>query len=219
MFNYDNVFFRFMSKVADVMIVSLLWLLFSIPVVTLGPSTSALYYTVHKVIKGGREYVWRSFWGEFKNHIKDSIICTVIVELLFALLLYDMYFFQKVLIQNPDGALGFLYYFFYILLFLEVIWGIYVFCYRARFEMGWRGSLLNGFKFFISNFGWSMLIVLGLIVCVIIVRDMPFFIFVLPALMALLCDFVMERVFRLVMTDEELLRERENDMDAKHFED
>ena len=44
-FNPENLFFRMLSGGVDVVGLSLLWVLFSIPVVTAGPAAAALYYT------------------------------------------------------------------------------------------------------------------------------------------------------------------------------
>ncbi len=40
-FNYDNDVWRFVGRLADMMILNLLWILFSLPIVTLGASTTA----------------------------------------------------------------------------------------------------------------------------------------------------------------------------------
>ena len=60
-FNYDNGFFRVVNKIVDGFWASILWFIFSLPVVTFGASTTAFYYTVHKSLRGNRGYVWRSF--------------------------------------------------------------------------------------------------------------------------------------------------------------
>ena len=44
MFDIDNPVWRFMGKVTDMFFLTCLWLLFSLPVVTIGASTCALYY-------------------------------------------------------------------------------------------------------------------------------------------------------------------------------
>ena len=43
-FNYDNPIWRFMGRLGDMIVLNLLWLVCSIPVVTIGASTTALYY-------------------------------------------------------------------------------------------------------------------------------------------------------------------------------
>ena len=43
LFNYDNPVWRFIGKFWDVLIVNILWIICSIPVVTIGASTTARY--------------------------------------------------------------------------------------------------------------------------------------------------------------------------------
>lgn len=204
MFSYDSPFFRFMSRAADVFIAGLLWIIFSVPVVTLGASTSALYHTVHKVIMGNKGYVFKDFWNSYRDHMKDSVICTMIFELLMSFLIYDVTFMKTLLEQNPDHPLGFLYYAFYIMLMIVLVWFVYVFCYRGRFEMGWKGSMINGARFMLASLGWGLLILVGIVVSITIVRDMPFFIFVMPTGNAVLWNYIMEKQYKRVVGEKAL---------------
>ena len=45
-FNPNNLFFQGCSKIFDLVVLSALWLALCLPVVTIGPATAALYYTV-----------------------------------------------------------------------------------------------------------------------------------------------------------------------------
>ena len=47
-FDLDAPLFRFLTRVADMVILSLLWLIGSLPLFTLGISSTALYYAVNK---------------------------------------------------------------------------------------------------------------------------------------------------------------------------
>ena len=69
-FNLDNKFFNVMNKVADGFFLCILWTVFSLPVFTLGAATTALYYVVHKSLRGNRGYVWKGFWYFFKSNFK-----------------------------------------------------------------------------------------------------------------------------------------------------
>lgn len=46
LFNYDNPIWRFIGKLADLMILNLLWIICSLPVFTIGASTTALYLSL-----------------------------------------------------------------------------------------------------------------------------------------------------------------------------
>ena len=43
LFDYDSKLFQLLLRVSDLVALSLLWLLCSLPVITIGASTSALY--------------------------------------------------------------------------------------------------------------------------------------------------------------------------------
>ena len=45
-FNMDNKFFTFMSRVADLIILNILCIVCCIPIVTIGPYISAMFYFV-----------------------------------------------------------------------------------------------------------------------------------------------------------------------------
>lgn len=64
--NINNPIMRGLSRVADCLFLSVLWLVFSLPVITIGASSTALYTTVYRYIRRGEGYLWRTFWEAFK---------------------------------------------------------------------------------------------------------------------------------------------------------
>ena len=61
-FNPDNDIWRFTAKLVDLFLLSVFWLVCSIPLFTIGPATSALYNTVVRCIRGNRRDSWTR-WG------------------------------------------------------------------------------------------------------------------------------------------------------------
>ena len=59
-FNYDSPFWSFMSRIADLVIVNILWLVFCIPVFTIGASTAAMYRVTLNLVRGEGGGVVRS---------------------------------------------------------------------------------------------------------------------------------------------------------------
>lgn len=72
-FNYDGPLMSGLGKVADLVILNLLTLLFCIPIVTIGASLTACHYVALK-IKRGEGYVFQNFWKSFKENLKQSTI-------------------------------------------------------------------------------------------------------------------------------------------------
>ena len=52
LFDPNSAFFRGMERVWTLVVLNVLWVLCSLPVVTIGPSTAALYQVLGKVIQG-----------------------------------------------------------------------------------------------------------------------------------------------------------------------
>ena len=50
--NYNNPFIKMLETIANMLIVTLLWFAFSLPLVTVIASSAALYHTTNKVIFG-----------------------------------------------------------------------------------------------------------------------------------------------------------------------
>lgn len=71
-FNIDSPFFRTMSLIGDMMLLNLMWLVTSLPLVTIGASTTALLYTGMKLAKGRDGYVVRNFWKAFCSNFGQA---------------------------------------------------------------------------------------------------------------------------------------------------
>ena len=56
----------FLTQVADVLLAGILWLVCSIPVVTIGASTAAMYQVLLNVLDGREDGVLRDFFGAFR---------------------------------------------------------------------------------------------------------------------------------------------------------
>jgi len=91
LFNYNNPVIVFMVKVANMIIVSLYWVLCCLPVVTVMPACAALYHTVNKVIFGNGNGVTRDFFNAFKDALKPGVALTVLMEAVGALVAFGIY--------------------------------------------------------------------------------------------------------------------------------
>ena len=67
-----------LSKIGDMFILNLIYILSCIPVITIGASTTALYYTTLKMAENKESYVWRDYCtrrlvgGRFRNAVRDG---------------------------------------------------------------------------------------------------------------------------------------------------
>ena len=86
----DSPFHRFMSSVADMMLLGLLWFFLSIFIIPLGAATTALFYVSTKRHTGKSSYIWREFWRSFAQNFIKATIINIIFLGLFLLLFFNM---------------------------------------------------------------------------------------------------------------------------------
>ncbi|MBO5371619.1 MAG: YesL family protein [Lachnospiraceae bacterium] len=212
-FSYDNKFFQIIGKLMDCFYISILWVFFSIPIVTIGASATAMYYAVNKVLRGNRSYVWRSFWGAFRSNFKQATIIWLVYMAVGILFGVDIYITHIFLLNGY--ALGILFYIFIILFIFLILWGVYLFSYTARFENSTKEILKNSGIIAIANLPKTILLFVILVVGVLLGMFVPFVIPLIPAVFTWAMSMVLESVFRKYMSKEDLEREKELDMESK----
>lgn len=72
-FSVDGPLYKFMSTLWDVIKLNVLWLLFSLPVVTIGASTVAVFCVTNKMSEDKEGYVGRQFLQAFKENWKQGV--------------------------------------------------------------------------------------------------------------------------------------------------
>ena len=82
LFNLDNPIWRFMGKLVDVFILTLLWAVCCIPIITIGPASTAVYYVTLKLVRDEESYTVRSFFKSFKENFKQGSVIGIIMTLL-----------------------------------------------------------------------------------------------------------------------------------------
>lgn len=71
-FSYESRFSRIMMQVAYSCYLNLLWFVCSIPIVTIGASTTALYYVACKIAKNEEGDLTQQFFRSFKANFKQA---------------------------------------------------------------------------------------------------------------------------------------------------
>lgn len=126
-FSSENKFFRAITFVGDFIFLNILFVLFSIPIVTIGASYTALYTVIKSRLKDEESYVFKDFLTSFKSNFKNStLIWTLVLITLIPLYLISSYF-----VNNMDNLIVIALYMFVLICFLFTL--IYVFPLQATF--------------------------------------------------------------------------------------
>ena len=206
-FNYDNKVTQALGKLFDLFYVSMLWILACIPIVTIGAATTALYYTVNKVVRHTRGYVWKDFWGAFRSNFKQSTIVWLIVLAASALMIFDTYVMWHV--AAAGQSYGKIYLFFTVVEMFVIMWAIYLFSYIARFENTTKAILKNAAIIAFANLPRTLLAFVILVLGALGIYLFTYFIVILPGVCAWLMSYPLEKVFRKYMSEEERKAEDE----------
>lgn len=100
LFDVDGPLMQWLSKVADLMILSLLALIFCIPVITVGASLTALYYMALKIVRDEQVSIFKGFMKSFKQNFRQATIIWLIQVVVMAVLVLDYF----ILYKNPEMA-------------------------------------------------------------------------------------------------------------------
>ncbi len=77
-FSTESAFYKFISRLWDVIVLNFMWLLFSLPIVTIGASTVAAFTVALKMVDDEEGYIAKSFLKAFKDNIKQGMILGLI---------------------------------------------------------------------------------------------------------------------------------------------
>lgn len=101
-FNPENRFWSFIDKIVNLCLLGILWTLFSLPVVTAGASTTALFGYTLPLTEDEEGYVWQTFIRTFRKHFVKSTVFWIGILAGEGFLVYDLY---CCLHLNVPGAL------------------------------------------------------------------------------------------------------------------
>lgn len=195
----DNPILQGIGKIADFVILNLLWLVCSLPIITIGASTTALYSVTLKLVKNEEGYIAKGFLKAFKENFKQSTLMWLLFMLLGFILIVD--FSSLKLMPANFGA--FLRVLFLVMGGTLIGTATYAFSLQARFENTIRNTLKNALILVFAKLPYTLLILLltvGPVFATILTPrtlmvGILIWIFVGVTLVAYLNSFLLRRVF------------------------
>ena len=193
---YDNLFFTILGKIMEVMYVGILWIIFSIPIVTIGASSTALYYTVHKVVFKNESYIFSTFTSSFKSNFKDATIKWGLGISLIAFLSVDIIIVRS--FAESGSIIAAMIYPLLIILVFVVMCIFSVLSYSARFDDSIKASIYKSAVLVANNLGWMIFLLIILFMALYIIRFLVFFTILLPGAYCCLIHYVFEHIYKKI---------------------
>ena len=194
-FSSDSVYSRFMNKLGDLILLSLLWVVCSLPLVTMGTATCAAYYTAAKVIRHRNGYVSQEFFRSFKQNFRTSIGLNIMYLLLAVMLVFNLFYFN-----GGKTELNFYMRCVYIaigIMLLGVMLNTYILL--SRFKLGTGKLFIMAFVITFGHLPTTLLLVAACVAVVVLVYLVPWAVFILPGLAFWCATFPAERLMRKYM--------------------
>ena len=199
-FNMDNPIFSVLGKICDMLFLSMAFIFLCLPIITIGPASTALYYTVVKVIRRERGYVFKEFFKSFKLNFKRASIVGIILTIVFVILGFDLLYAYGMTV--PDSSSGSVMMGVFIgITFLTISFSIYVFPILSRFDMTIKQLIKAAVFMSMRHLHFTILMIIVNALALIIIYFFFPFIFIAPAVVVLVNSFMMELVFKKYMPE------------------
>lgn len=191
-FSLDGSFNKYGSLLADTIILSLLWLFFSLPIVTIGASTSAMYYVATRRISEREGYMTSDFWSAFKSNFVRSTVLWLMVLVLAIVLVFNV---------SVAGALGNMA---RIVVPAQIVIAIqlivictFMFPMTSRFDMTIKHTIKS--SFFMANrhlFTSIICVALLLLLVIVAIYFLPPLLLLIPGIYAMISSMLIMRIFK-----------------------
>lgn len=206
-FSLDGPVMSFLTKVTEILTLSVLWIVFSVPLVTMGASTAALYTMTLRMVRGEEGKIAAGFVRAFKDNFKQSTVIHLILVVLAAMI----YVYSKVVNAMPEQfqmVFQVASTIFFLLWVMEVL---FVYPVQARFDNTLGNIMKNAWLMAASNVPVLIgtVIISGLPLWTILlntslfISTLPLWIFAAPGLLAWLNSFLFQKAFKIYIPEEE----------------
>lgn len=214
-FALDGPLLRCFDKLGKLILVSVLWLLVSLPVFTTGLGSTALYYSIVKSIRNDRDYVMKQFYDALRREWKQGLLMGCLYLLVFALLLFDAIAWRE---EHTRRGL-FLFLICAAAIVFLMISAVYVFSMISRFEMPTKDlvrlSLFVEFRYLPTSIGIGLILAASLWLVTLSYYTVLF----VPGTACYLISSLTERIYQSVVPKPEAGREQWYDKNNKEESD
>lgn len=188
----ESWLFKIGSRIADYMLLSVLWLVTSLPVITVGAATTAAYYVAFQIWDMRDGYLIKDFLRSFRQNFLQAteLWLSFLAVALLWLPAWKYYSQEEALI----GLVGLLV---QAALYLMTI--TYVFPYLAKFHTKLLPAIQNSLLLSIRFFGWTLLMALADVFISWFFERNYVLLLMLPGALICIHSFLLHRIFRLLI--------------------
>lgn len=198
LFNSENWIWQPFGKVADFLILSCLWLLCSIPVVTAGAAFAALYDCCARCVKGGEREMLSRFFRTFRRELGQGSLSF----LLWAAILGGGLLLIRAFTANAGGTDGNVILAYAMVALLAMLVGIcaWVFPLLSRFTFPFASLQTTALRLAMAHLPRTILLIAVVFSAGWLCLRLLMPIMVVPGIAGLLAAYILEPVFQTYET-------------------
>lgn len=87
---------RIMCAIYDLIILNFLWVITSIPIITIGASTTSLFYCVGKIVRGEDLNLLKDYINSFKLNFKQGTLIWSVLLIIYMIIYTNITFFSEI---------------------------------------------------------------------------------------------------------------------------
>lgn len=191
---------RIFSKTADAMLLSILWVVYSLPIFTMGASLTALYYTMHKCLYQNRSYVGTEFRRSFRENFRRVTPIWLLSLAVYGVMGVDLYLISSWEASAMRTALRAI---FVIVILVCVFWNIQLFPFLARFDNPPKQAAGNAWRLLAMHFKETLLIFLLILGSLVLTAYFMPAILLLPSIDVAIVHTLLDKYYYKYMSDED----------------
>lgn len=221
-FSLDGPLMSALSKFADIVLLNILFIICSLPIITIGASTTALYYVTLKMVKDEESYIFKNFFKSFVMNLKQATVIWMFILVVSGILVADFMIMSGQLgdFQGlPELVSKAMNVIFMMVLVAITFIATYAFPLLAKFDNTTKNTIKNALLMSIRHFPYSILmIVINVLPIVLIYFFLPAFIIIvfIFALSAFICSHFFVKIFALYLPKEEEIKDDEDFNISQH---
>ena len=185
---------EFVGKVGDFLILSILWLVCCLPVITIGASTTAMFYVSFRLLAGEEEGCFRDFFRSFQENFRQATLLWLAALLLGAFLGLDLYFYLMWSAAGEWIGTG-LFAIFAAATVLYLCVMLYLFPYVARFRCTFRTAVRNTAYLSLRHIPYTLAMMAADLLLTILCLQFGVLLAALPGMIAFVNGLCLSRVF------------------------
>ncbi len=214
-FSWDGPLIRFFGTAGKLIILSFVWLVTCVPIVTVGLSTTALYYTVVKVVRRDNGYLLREFFGAMRREWKQGLLFSVMYILLYIILYFDyLLWTEKVSVVGLLSGIVCI-----VLIVIVTMSACYLFPLISRFELSIGDAVKTAFFLTFRYLPSSVAMFLMVAISAELISSSGYFVLFLPGFATMGISVFVERIFKGMIPEPEMGERQWFDGEDKEEED